>query len=123
MDRWAARPVERIPLTEAALVRAGAFARAGHPSLQAVLRVDREDGTLWLEPPRGRKLDRRLSAPELAQLRQALVALHAEGSAHGGVDAEHVVLGDAGPFLRFRPAPLPHASADTDFAELARLGA
>lgn len=122
-DRWAGRTVERVPLAEATLARAAAFARAGHPALQTILRVGREDGTLWLEPPRGRRLDRRLSPTELAQLRQALAALHAEGSTYGGVDADHVVVGDGGPCLRFRPTPLPHASADTDFADLARLGA
>ena len=121
VDRWAARPVDRVPLTDVALARAGAFARAGHPALQAVLRVDREGGCIWLDAPRGRRLDRHLAPAELAQLRQALVQLHGEGATHGSVDAEHVVLGDAGPYLRFRAIPQPHASADTDFAELARL--
>jgi eukaryotic-like serine/threonine-protein kinase len=50
LDTWTGRVVECVPLSDARLQRARAFARAEHPSLQPVLRVDRAEGVIWLAP-------------------------------------------------------------------------
>src|SRR5262249_37182105 len=47
-DTWLDRPVVLVPLTDGSLARASAFAKAGHPSLQTVLRVDRQEAQIWL---------------------------------------------------------------------------
>jgi serine/threonine-protein kinase len=121
VDAWTGRTIERIPLSPLALTRARSFARAEHVGLQSVLRVDREDGTLWLEAPRGRPLDRPLAAGERALLAAALEALHAAGGVHGRVDAAHVVVEDSGPVLRFEPEQEATATIDRDRLALARL--
>ena len=123
VDAWLQRAVERLPLTEATLRRARTFARAGHPALQTVLRVDRDAGELWLEAPRGLPADRPLSAPELSALRAALESLHREGAVHGCVDRAHVHVGpDEDVILTFARSLGAHATADRSIA-LARLGA
>jgi serine/threonine-protein kinase len=121
VDRWAQRTVERVPFDAPTLARAGAFARAAHPCLQAVLRVDRELGELWLEVPRGKPLDRALAPAELENLRRALSALHGEGVVHGRVDRAHVMEHGGIPTLLFAAQAEPAATADTDFAQAARL--
>jgi serine/threonine-protein kinase len=122
LDRWTGRIVERVPITK--LERAAAFARASHTSLQTVLRVSREDESIWLETPRGKLLDRALTAEETTRLRAAVDALHGEGMVHGRVDRAHVIVAEAGGVvLLFPPEADPSATADTDWAELARLAA
>jgi serine/threonine-protein kinase len=122
VDRWTGRAIERVRLDDRALARAGAFARAAHPALQAVLRVDRDDGTLWLATPPGRMLDRPLTRSEKDTLRAALDALHAAGTVHGHVDAQHVSVDPAvGPTLRFAREADPMATVDIDRVALARL--
>ena len=123
IDRWAERAIERVPLDERTLARAGAFARAAHPSLQTVLRVDRALGEVWLEAPRGGPASRALTPAELDHLRRALSALHGEGVVHGQVDRAHVCLDGGTPTLLFEARPEPAATADTDFAAAARLAA
>jgi serine/threonine-protein kinase len=116
------RPFEPVPLDDRALARASAFARAGHPALQPVLRVDREGGSLWLEPLLGRSPALPLTAAHASALRDALDALHAAGVAHGAVDAEHLAVDDEGSvLLRFVAAPDPTATIDRDRLALARL--
>lgn len=124
VDTWLHRAIERLPLTEANLRRAGAFARAGHPALQTVLRVDRDADELWLEAPRGEALARPLEAGEIAPLRAALDALHRAGAVHGAVDRRHVFVGpDEGVTLTFpRREASALATADLDRIALARLG-
>jgi eukaryotic-like serine/threonine-protein kinase len=78
VDLWTARGIERVPLTEAALARARAFAKADHRALQAVLRVDREAGFVWLAKA-GRPLDRPLTLVERARVGSALEAVQAAG--------------------------------------------
>jgi hypothetical protein len=121
IDTWTGRRVERVALTSGALVRAGAFARADHSALQGVLRVDRQDGTLWLEARGGKAIDRALTPPERSRLQAALDALHAAGCVHGHVDRSHVVLADDGVLLRFDPEQEPTATVDRDRLALARL--
>ena len=75
------------------LARARAFARAGHPALPTVLRVDRETGAIWVGIPLGRALaddPRGLSPGQVARLRAAVEALHAAGGAHGRIDPDHL---------------------------------
>ncbi len=122
VDRWIGRAIERVPLTERALVRAAAFARAGDPSLQTVLRVDRDAEEIWLDAPRGRALDRSLTAPERRALHAALDALHATGIAHGCVCAEHIHVDTTGEVtLRFVAEHDATSTTDLDRASLARL--
>jgi serine/threonine-protein kinase len=104
------------------LARAGTFARAGHPSLQTVLRVDREAREIWLDAPRGTPLDRELRPGEEELLRRALDALHGAGGVHGKVDRAHVLVGPGDALvLRFEPQVEPTATVDLDRIQLSRL--
>ena len=121
LDLWIGRRVERVPLSERSLVRAGAFARAGHRGLQSVLRVDRAAGEIWLGA-HGPPLARPLTAPELAYLRAAIVALHGAGAVHGSVDRRHISEGrDGAVTLLFTSDCEPMATADLDQLALSRL--
>lgn len=120
-DRLTGRTIERVPLDDATLARASAFARAQSRALQPVLRVAREDSAIWLEAPRGRTLDRPLSAEERSTLSAAIAALHAQGYVHGRVDRAHVYADGGEVLLAFAEESDPTASPDTDFAQLARL--
>ncbi len=123
-DTLAGRRLQRVPLTDRTLGRAGAFARAGEPVLQTVLRADRAAGEIWLDEPRGKPIDRPLHPQEQAALTRALDALHGQGVVHGHVDRAHVLVAETGGvLLRFEPASDPTATADTDWAQLRRLGA
>ncbi|MDP9033793.1 MAG: protein kinase [Myxococcota bacterium] len=124
VDTWAGRPIERFSLTERALVMARAFASADDSGLQTVLRVDREDDTIWLELITGRVLDRALSSAEHELLRGTLRALHDAGAVHGNIDRAHIVLqGVCGPrpILRFAAADAPADAFECDFLALAQL--
>jgi serine/threonine-protein kinase len=121
-DRWMERRFEHVPLDERTLARASAFARAGHPALQPILRVDRDGGHLWLEPLRGRSPAGPLAPAQASALREALDALHAAGVPHGSVDLAHVAIDDDGSVaLRFVASPDPTATIDRDRLALARL--
>jgi serine/threonine-protein kinase len=120
-DGWLGRAIERVPLEERTLARARDFAAAGHRALQTVLRVDREDGALWLEALPARPLDRPLAARERKMLADALDALHAAGGVHGAVDAAHVVVVEDGVVLRFASSHDPTATVDRDRLALSRL--
>jgi serine/threonine-protein kinase len=121
LDTWTGRAVERVPLSERSLDRARAFARADHAGLQLVLRIDRDDRAIWLDAPRGARLDRPLTRAERSTLDAALAALHAAGAVHGAVDADHVVVGESGAVLRFDGEPDATATVDRDRLALARL--
>jgi eukaryotic-like serine/threonine-protein kinase len=121
LDTWTGRRIERIPLTDATLAGARSFARAGHPALQGVLRVDRDEGQLWLESPAGLPLEGKLSPPQRAVLASALTALHGAGGVHGQLDAAHVLTADRGVVLRFHSSSDPTATADRDWLALSRL--
>ena len=121
VDTWTGRHIERIPITEPTLARAQSFARAGHPALQQVLRVDRSEGSLWLEAPAARPLDGPLRASQRAALASAIGALHAAGGVHGRIDSEHVLIGGDVPVLRFHATADPTATADRDWLALSRL--
>jgi serine/threonine-protein kinase len=120
IDGWTGRAIERVALDDAVLAHARAFAIADHPGLQTVLRVAREDDSLWLEPLRGDPLERPLSAEEHARLASALSALHAAGAAHGRVDRAHVVVTGGGVVLRFDRPDSAARQADDQLA-LARM--
>lgn len=120
-DAWTGRRLERLALTDTTLARARVFARAGHPALQSVLRVDRDDGTLWLEAASGRPLPGKLGPAQRAILTAALESLHGAGGVHGHVDAEHVLVEGDGVVLRFDPGGDATATADRDWLALSRL--
>jgi serine/threonine-protein kinase len=120
-DSWLGRAIERVPLDERPLANARAFAAAGHPALQTVLRVDREDGTIWLAALPAAPRQFPLSASERSVLARALDALHAAGGVHGAVDLAHVVVVDDGVVLRFASSHDPTATVDRDRLALARL--
>jgi eukaryotic-like serine/threonine-protein kinase len=124
-DGWLDRDVLVLAGDEATLASARAFARAGHPALPTVLRVDLgEGGAVWVGAPLGRALaddPRGLSPGTLARLGEAIDALHAAGGAHGRIDAEHLYWLDGEVTLAFpRGEPLPGAEA-RDREALARL--
>ncbi len=124
-DTWLDRDVLVLPADEATLSRAAAFARAGHPTLPAVLRLDAEAATIWIAPPRGRALadaSRGLSPGQVARLREAVAALHAAQGAHGRIDPAHLYWHDGEVALAFprELVPLDEAVA-LDRAALARL--
>ncbi|MCL2723413.1 MAG: serine/threonine protein kinase [Polyangiaceae bacterium] len=96
IDQWLDRRVVTLPLDAAVLARVSAFARADHPALQSVLRVDRESNTVWLAAPRGAPLVGRLGARRAEILWEGLVRLHQMGEIHGHVDRDHVLVDDAG---------------------------
>ncbi|MCL2450169.1 MAG: protein kinase, partial [Polyangiaceae bacterium] len=90
IDTWTGRAVERVALSAPVLARARAFARAAHPALQEILRVDRDGHALWLAACPGEPLARSLAHAERERLEAALDALAAAGVAHGAVDRDHV---------------------------------
>jgi serine/threonine-protein kinase len=122
IDRWIDRRVVTLPLDAPTLARASAFARADHPALPGVLRVDRGSETIWLAAPRGAPLAGKLSAVQAATLRDALGRLHEIGETHGAVDAEHVIVDESGAVvLAFTGEPGATSTADLDRLGLARL--
>lgn len=113
-DHWLDRDVIVLPLTDEEIARARAFARAGHPALPAVLRVDQGAEEIWIAPPLGRALadaPRGLSKGQRARLAEAIAALHAAGGAHGRIDAQHVYVHDGEVALAY-----PRAAVDPDAA-------
>ncbi len=121
MDTWLERPIARVALTPRVLARAAAFARAAHPALQAVLRVDRERDQIWLEGPRGEIATRPLDADEFAEARSGLDALHRAGAIHGSIDAKHLRVGKDGVMILFAHDDAPNATTDLDRIALGRL--
>jgi eukaryotic-like serine/threonine-protein kinase len=121
VDQWLKRRVVTIPLDEGSLSRASAFARADHPALQAVLRVDREVGEIWLAAPRGKPLVGPLAEAQAAAVREAIARLHDAGQTHGALDAEHLLVDETGAVMVcFSPLPGPTATADLDRLALAQ---
>jgi serine/threonine-protein kinase len=124
-DTWLDREILVLPLDGEALARVRAFARAGHPTLPTVLRVDSEANTVWIEPPFGRALadePRGLSPGQVARLCEGIDALHAAQGAHGCVDAEHLYVHDGEVKLAYPRSLVPLDEAlELDCAALARL--
>jgi serine/threonine-protein kinase len=123
VDDWIGRAIERIPLSDAALARARAFARAGHGVLQTILRVDRDAGEIWLEAPHGEPA-RALTRAQIADAHDALARLHDQGTVHGAIDATHVLVDEDGDVTILFGEDAPKtATVDLDRIALARLGA
>jgi tRNA A-37 threonylcarbamoyl transferase component Bud32 len=122
VDTWLQRAIVRVALDDRTLARASLFARAEHPVLQSVLRIDRDEAQIWLEAPRGSTVDRPLDDAELREARDALAALHEAGAAHGRVDAAHVLVGKEGVMVLFAAEVDAMATADLDRIALVRLG-
>lgn len=123
-DSWLERDVLVLPIDDATLARAGAFARADHPALATVLRVDREAGELWIDRPRGRALAdeaRPLSPGQQRRLGQAIEALHAAGGAHGCIDTEHLYWFDGEVTLAWPRRPPEPGDVERDREAIAQL--
>lgn len=122
-DNVLERDVVLLALEPRTLARVAAFARADHPALQSVLRVDRDGGVVWLAAPRGAPLEGKLAEAQSRTLREALERLHAAGETHGAIDRAHVRVDANGEVvLAFAPAPPPTSTPDLDQLALARLG-
>lgn len=122
VDQWLGRRIISLPLDPPTLARASAFARAAHPALQPVLRVDRAARSIWLAAPRGAPLAGRLTPDQAGVLREALARLHELGQVHGAVDPAHVLVDPSGDVtLAFASPPGPTATFDLDRIALARL--
>ncbi|MBS2017175.1 MAG: protein kinase [Deltaproteobacteria bacterium] len=122
VDSWLDRKVMTLPLDATSLARASVFARADHPALQAVLRVDRASEEIWLAVPRGTPLSQKLDPVQAATLRDALARLHELGATHGAIDAAHVIVDEAGGVvLTYAPPPDATSTADVDRLALASL--
>jgi serine/threonine-protein kinase len=121
IDSWTGQAIECVPLTDATLARARAFALADHPALQTVLRVAREDEALWLEAVRAEFLQREPTSVERERLGAAIRALHAAGGVHGSIDREHVAGAGDEILLRFGVAPDPSLTPADDTLALAQL--
>ena len=124
-DTWLDRDVLVIPRDDATMRCAAAFARAAHPTLPAVLRLDAEASTIWIAAPRGRSLadaSRGLSPGQVARLREAIAALHAAQGAHGRLDPSHLYWHDGEIVIAYprELVPLEEAMA-LDLLALARL--
>ena len=125
-DTWIGRDVLVLDTAPENLERARAFARAGHASLPAVLRVDIGAAEIWIGAPLGRALAdeaRPLSPGQLAQLSEGIAALHAVGGAHGAVDGEHLYWHDGEVTLAFPRNAASAEDAERDKDALQRLSA
>ncbi len=124
-DTWLDRDVLVLAADDATRTRASAFARAAHPTLPAVLRVDAEADTIWIAPPRGRALadtSRGVSPGQVARLREAITALHAAQGAHGRLDPSHLYWHDGEIVIAYPRELVPQEEAmELDLAALARL--
>lgn len=122
LDQWLNRRIVTIPLDARSLARASVFARADHPALQAVLRVDRAGGTIWLAAPRGAPLGGKLDPRQTIAIREALDRLHELGEIHGAIDPEHLLVDELGSVtLAFARSAGPAMTRDLDRLALARL--
>jgi serine/threonine-protein kinase len=124
-DAWLDRDVLVLPGDPATLARARAFARAGHPALPTVLRIDRESGEVWVGAPRGKALAdeaRGLASGQVARVAEAVEALHAAGGAHGAIDAEHLYWHDGEVVLAFPRGEEGEGAAARDVEAVQRLG-
>lgn len=124
-DTWLDHDVLVLPGDAGTLARARAFARAGHPALPTVLRLDRETGEVWVGAPRGKALAdeaRGLAPGQVAWLQEAIEALHAAGGAHGWVDAEHLYWHDGEVVLAFPRGEEGEGAAERDREAVGKLG-
>jgi serine/threonine-protein kinase len=123
-DTWMDRDVLVLPLDDAQLARARAFARAGHPALPAVLRADAAARQLWIAPALGEPMRTKalsLTRGQLRRLREAVAALHAVGGAHGQIDADHVHLVAGDVTLAYPLGDAQEGAQEADLAALAAL--
>jgi eukaryotic-like serine/threonine-protein kinase len=107
------RDVLVLEASGATLERALAFARADHPALAAVLRLDTETHCIWIDALAGAPLDRPLGPDERRELGEALDALNRAGGTHGAVNREHLVVVGGRVTLRF-PLEVPDAPETSD---------
>jgi serine/threonine-protein kinase len=89
-----------------------------------VLRVDRDARAVWVQTPLGRALadePRGLSPGQVARLRDAVLALHAAGGAHGLIDAAHLYVLDGEVTLAYPRSAPPQDATARDREALAQL--
>jgi serine/threonine-protein kinase len=124
-DAWLDRDVLVLPDDPDTLARARCFARAAHPALPSVLRIDRDAHAVWIAAPLGRALaddPRGLSPGQVARLREAVQALHAVGGAHGRIEPSHLYCLDGDVTLAFPRGEVSADAAARDLEALAALG-
>lgn len=125
-DEWLDREVLVLPLNDETLSRARSFARAGHPALPSVLRVDRKAQQVWAAPALGKALadaPRWIPRDAYEKFVQAIDALHAAGGAHGYIDPQHLYWYDGELQLAWPRKPAVADAAARDSAALAKLAA
>lgn len=92
------RLVKLVPVEEATLRLAKAFAQADVRALASIFRVDLEQKMLWIEELGDislSRVQRSLGEEEEKALEHAIQALHQQGCAHGQIDREHIGLDEA----------------------------
>jgi serine/threonine-protein kinase len=101
-DVWLGRDVHCVAYDQG-FDTAAQFARADHPTLATVFRVDQTDNTIWVEVMKGRPLSQGLTLEprQVAALREGVLALHRAGGHHGSIDAAHVFVEGAEVRLAF----------------------
>jgi hypothetical protein len=123
-DDWLDREVLVLPLDDDSLSRARAFARAGHPLLPTVLRIDRAAQQIWVAPPLGVALadsPRKVRRDAFDRFVTAIRALLASGGAHGYIDTQHVYWYDGELELAWPRKPQSPEAAANDVAALEKL--
>jgi serine/threonine-protein kinase len=123
-DEWLDREVLVLPLDDDTLLRARGFARAGHPGLPTVLRVDRAAQQIWVAPPLGKALadaPRWITRGAFERFVQAIEALRAAGGAHGYIDPQHVYWFDGELQVAWPRKPVSAEAAANDEAALEKL--
>ncbi|MDQ3037819.1 MAG: serine/threonine protein kinase, partial [Myxococcota bacterium] len=119
-DELLRRTVRIVPCDDERAKVLREVALADSPFLQAVWSIDADSGRAVLEEPRGEVGHRNLAPELIAELREALSALHERGLAHGALDAAHVSLGAGRAVLLIADAPL-EGSTEDDLRALASL--
>lgn len=120
-DVWLGCAIERIALTDAVTARARAMARANHPALAEILRIDVDLGEVWVEVPRGEALAGNLGPSQRADLEGALALLHAQGVAHGSVGRGSIFVAADGSVTLAFGSSAPGADPRRDLEDLASL--
>jgi serine/threonine protein kinase len=116
-DPWLSRRTRLLPLNDASLARARAFAQADHACLPLIVRVDTARQGIVVVEPTGRPLETLLRPDEASKLCDALHKLHTTGNAYGHLRREHVFRDAHGHVTLAFTLP-DRASFDEDLASL-----
>ena len=114
LDRILQRRILRLAVPPERLDRLARYARLSSPRVQAVLRLERAAGLVWLELPGEPADDAALRHPDV---RRAVADLHAAGLVHGALSPAQVRVDEAGAVLLIDGAS-GEGSAEDDLARL-----